>query len=162
MPKPPTGARAERVRAIQARCRSTKANPSASGTRGGRVRMTAPERASTLSSMRLARGERRMMTGSRSGLWFENGDHMIFEIARLALGHGAAADGDSGPVHAFGIAGHQRVPVRQVPAFGYEAIGAGLRHPAQLPHILEGQDDAVGHQPLALRVALAAAEMKVE
>ena len=65
-------------------------------------------------------------------------------------------------VDAFGIAGDQRMPLRQRPALMQPSIGAGQRHPLQPLDVVGGQFDAVGDMLAAIDVVGAGAGLAVE
>ena len=77
---------------------------------------------------------------------------MAFEIAGLAFGDGAAANGDTGLMDRLGIARNQRMPPVEVLALVDQTVGAGRRQPFQAGQIGGSKFDAIGHQERALDI----------
>ena len=60
-------------------------------------------------------------------------------------------------MHGAGIAGDERVPVGQGPAFVEPAVGAGFGHPGEMFRLVEGEYGAAGHELVAVWIVGAAA-----
>ncbi len=65
-------------------------------------------------------------------------------------------------MHRVGIAGHQRMPPRQVLAVRQAAIRAGRRQPVDRAHFRRCQGHAIGHAAVAMRVIAALAGFQVQ
>ena len=78
-------------------------------------------------------------------------------VRHVGFRHDLPHHAHAGLAHAVRIAGHQRMPIRQILALIEHAVGTGHRHEVQFADIARRQPHTVGNLPRAVRVIAASA-----